>query len=51
MKIEKWKFNGKEIDIPILEEEDKEQNEDIEPLESTIDLTETLKNMENENAN
>lgn len=39
MKIEKWKYNNQEIDVPILDEDEIETNEDIEELEKTIDLT------------
>ncbi len=34
MKIEKWKFNGKEVEIPILDERDIERN-NIDDLEET----------------
>lgn len=46
MRIEKWNYKGKEIVVPILEEEEIEKNEDIDELEITKDLTEDLKGME-----
>lgn len=37
MEIEKWKFNGKEVEIPILDEGDIERN-NIDDLEETQEL-------------
>ena len=34
MKIEKWQFNDKEIDVPIVEDDEIEKNDD-EILENT----------------
>lgn len=51
MRIEKWKYKDKEIDIPIFEEDEIEKNEDIVDLEKTKDLKEILENIEVENAN
>ena len=51
MRIEKWSYKGKEIVVPILEEEEIEKNEDIDELEITKDLTEDLKGMEVNNVN
>ena len=45
MKIEKWIYKGKEIDVPIFEEEEIEKNEEIPEFENTIDLTEVLNNI------
>lgn len=39
MKIEKWIYNGKEIDVPIVDDDDIEINEDLDYLENTIDLS------------
>lgn len=41
MKIETWNYKGKEIEVPILEEDEIEKNIDID-LEKTLDLTEEL---------
>lgn len=39
MKIEKWIINGKEVEVPIAEEEDIEKNENISDLlENTLTL-------------
>ena len=51
MKIEKWKYQDKEIDIPIFDMDEIETNEDIDTLEKTKDLTETLENIEDIDAN
>ena len=45
MRIEKWKYKDTEIEVPILEEDEIEKNEDIDELEKTLDLTETLTNI------
>lgn len=50
MRLEKWKYKDTEIDIPIFDEDEIETNEDIERLEKTIDLTKTLKSIEDEDA-
>lgn len=42
MRIEKWKYKDKEVNVPILENDEIEINEDIDELENTIDLTKTL---------
>ena len=42
MKIEKWNYNGQEIDISILDAEEIEQNIDIDELEETKDLSKEL---------
>lgn len=44
MKIEKWIYKGKEIDVPILENDEIETNEEIE-LDKTKELTEILNNV------
>ena len=41
MKIEKWIYKGKEVNVPIVEENEIETNEDIE-MDKTLDLTEVL---------
>lgn len=45
MKIEKWIYGDKEINVPILEEDEIEKNEDISDsdLEDTLDLSKELK--------
>ena len=44
MKIEKWKYKGEEVEVPILEDDEIEENLQVqEDLEKTIDLSETLK--------
>ena len=48
MKLEKWKYNGEEIDIPILDDEEIETN-DTEDLEDTLDLTQTLHDLGDKN--
>lgn len=45
MKIEKWLYKGKEVDVPIFDEEEIEKNEEIPELENTIDLKEVLNNI------
>lgn len=40
MKIEKWKFNGEEIDVPILDENEKEENDIPKELENTLNIAE-----------
>lgn len=42
MKIEKWLYNGKEVDVPIFNEEEIETNEDNPEFENTIDLKQVL---------
>ena len=43
MKIEKWIYKGKEVDVPILEDDEIEENLNIEQeLEKTKDLKEEL---------
>ena len=43
MKVEKWIYKGKEIEIPILDDNEVEVNEVFEKeIEKTIDLTEKL---------
>lgn len=42
MKVEKWIYKGKEIDVPILEEDEIEQNEEVDYLEKTIDIRNVL---------
>ena len=45
MRVEKWNLNGKEIDLTIFDDEDIETNEnDIEDLENTQDISELLNN-------
>lgn len=45
MKIEKWLYKGKEVDVPIFDEEEIEKNEETPELENTIDLKEVLNNI------
>lgn len=45
MKIEKWKYKGEEIEIPILDEDEIEKNESLDDLEKTIDLSEVIYNI------
>ena len=40
MKIEKWKFNGEEIDVPILKKKKKEENDIPKELENTLNIAE-----------
>ena len=50
MKIEKWIYEGKEIEVPIMEEEEIEKNEDFNSnLENTLQLSEELKNIGDKN--
>ena len=42
MKIEKWLYKGKEVDVPIFDEEEIETNEETPEFENTIDLKEAL---------
>lgn len=42
MRIEKLIYKGREIEVPILDEEEIEINEDNPELEKTKDLTEEL---------
>ena len=43
MRIEKWNYEGKEINIPIFEEIDIETNETIEDdIDNTKDISELL---------
>lgn len=41
MRIEKLFFDGKEIEVPVVEENDIEKNENFD-LEKTIDLKEVI---------
>lgn len=45
MRVEKWIYKNKEIDVPILEEDEIETNEDIDYLENTVDLTKTIEDL------
>ena len=46
MKIEKWMYKGKEIEVPIIDEEEIERNEDFDQdLENTLELRKELKNI------
>lgn len=46
MKIEKWMYKGKEIEVPIMDEEEIERNEDFDQdLENTLELRKELKNI------
>ena len=53
MKIERWIYQGKEIEIPICEEQDVEVNEvfedEIEELEKTKDLSKLREELKNQN--
>lgn len=49
MKIEKWIYKGEEIEVPILEENEIETNEDISELEKTKDLTQELSDIGDNN--
>ena len=42
MKIEKWKYRDTEIEIPILDDDEIEKNEDLTNFEKTIDLSEIV---------
>lgn len=42
MKIEKWLYKGKEVDVSIFDEDEIEINEDTPEFENTIDLKEVL---------
>ena len=42
MKIEKWKFKNEEVDVTIFEDEDIENNEIIDDLEDTKDISKLL---------
>lgn len=47
MRVEKWNFDGKEVDLPIFEDEDIETNEIFEDdLENTKDISELLNSNE-----
>ena len=50
MKLEKWKYKDKEIDIPIFDNEEIETNEDLEQLEKTVDLTNVIEVIEKNDA-
>lgn len=43
MKIEKWIYNGKEVNVPILENYEMEPKEEFD---SNVDLIEDLGNLE-----
>jgi hypothetical protein len=45
MKIEKWIYEGKEVEIPILEEDEFEFNMDESNLDITKDLSKELENV------
>lgn len=45
MRIEKWIYKGKEVEVPILDDEEIEINEDNPELEITKDLSKELKNV------
>lgn len=45
MKIEKWKYRDTEIEIPILEEDEIEKNENLDDLENTIDLSKVVESI------
>ena len=45
MKVEKWLYKDKEIDVPVFEESEIETNEETPEFENTIDLTEVLKDI------
>ena len=50
MRIEKWMYNGEEIEVPILDEEDIDKNLDINnDLEKTIELSEVINNIGDNN--
>jgi len=51
MKLEKWKYKGKEVEVSIFEENEIEKNENIEELEQIKDLNEILKDIEVNDAN
>lgn len=43
MKIETWNYNGKEVQVPILEDSEKENDIELEEeLEKTQDLSKVL---------
>lgn len=39
MRIEKWKYEDKEVDVPILDENEMETNDDGDALENTMEMT------------
>ena len=45
MKIEKWIYEGKEVEVPILDADEIETNEGNPKLEITKDLSEEIKNV------
>ena len=45
MKIEKWKYRDTEIEIHILEEDEIEKNENLDDLETTIDLSKVVESI------
>lgn len=45
MRIEKWIYEGKEVEVPILEDYEIETNEDNPELENTKNLSDLLKNV------
>lgn len=50
MKIEKWMYKGEEIEVPILDDDEIEENLKIqEDLEKTRDLSKELKELGDEN--
>ena len=49
MKIEKWMYKGKEVEVPVFEEDEIETNENIKDLEKTKELTSELEEISEEN--
>ena len=43
MRVEKWNFEGKEVDVTILDEDEIEKNDPSDDFENTIDLEEIMK--------
>ena len=39
MRIEKWKYEDKEVEVPILDEEEMETNDDGDELDNTMEMT------------
>ncbi len=39
MRIEKWKYEDKEVEVPILDEEEMETNDDDDELDNTMEMT------------
>ena len=48
MRIEKWNYKGKEIDVPIVEEDEIEKNL-VDDLDKTKDLSEELSKLGDNN--